>query len=77
MATTTTTTSSILVKGVTPELKRRLQDQAERERRSVNQQILTILERAVAPLPPLPRRKPIKPRKPFTHDWLMRAEGLE
>jgi hypothetical protein len=69
----TTATGSILVKGVTPELKRRLRAQAERERRSVNQQVLTILERALVPLPPLPRHKPIKPKKPFTHDWLMRA----
>lgn len=68
-----TTTSSILVKGVTPYLKRRLKSQADRERRSVNQQVLTILERALVPLPPLPRHKPIKPTKPFTHDWLMRA----
>lgn len=65
--------SSILVQGVTPQLKRRLREQAERERRSVNQQILTILERALLPLPPLPRHKPVAPKKPFTHEWLMRA----
>jgi hypothetical protein len=30
-------------------------------------------------VPPLPRIKPIKPRRPFTHDWLLRAirEGRE
>jgi hypothetical protein len=72
-------TGNILVKGISSDLKRRLQDQAERERRSVNQQILTILERALRPLPPLPRRKPIKPRKTFTNEWLLQAidEGLE
>jgi hypothetical protein len=74
-----TNTSSILVKGVKPNLKRRLQAQAQLERRSVNQQILTILEQALRPLPPLKPVKPIPTKRPFTHAWLMKAmrEDLE
>lgn len=72
-------TSNILIKGVPPELKRRLREEADRNRRSVNQQILLILERATNPLPPIKLPRPIKPKRPFTHEWLMRAmrEGRE
>lgn len=72
-------TTNILIKGVTPELKRRLQLQADRDRRSVNQQILTILEQGVRPLPPLKPIVPIATKRPFTHAWLMKAmrEGRE
>jgi hypothetical protein len=72
-------TENILLKGVSPALKRRLREEAERERRSVNQQILIILERELQPLPPLKPVKPFRTKKAFTHAWLMKAmrEGRE
>jgi hypothetical protein len=65
--------TSILLKNVPEDLKKRIQRQAEENRRSLNQQILMMLEDASAPVPHIPPPKPIKPRKPFTHQWLMKA----
>jgi hypothetical protein len=71
--------ASIMLKNVPARLKERIQREAEKNRRSMNQQILMMLERASAPVPRIPPPKPIKPRKPFTHEWLMKAirEGRE
>jgi hypothetical protein len=45
----------------------------------MNQEALTILERALKPLPPLPKAKPVKTLRPFTNAWLLKAmrEGRE
>ena len=71
--------SAIVIKDVPKDVHRLLKEAAARNRRSMNQEALTILERALRPVPPLARIKPIKPRRPFTHDWLQRAirEGRE
>ena len=70
--------ASILIKNVPKPLKEHLQREAERNRRSLNQQVLSILEQASA-MPHVPLPNPIKPRKPFTHEWLMKVirEGRE
>ena len=58
--------TSLLVKNVPEALKRRLRAEANRDRRSMNQQVLLILEQA---LPPgLPPRLPtaLRPRRRVT-----------
>jgi hypothetical protein len=70
---------AIVLKEVPAQLHRRLREQAERNRRSMSQELLTILERALRPLPPLKPVKPVKTRRPFKHAWLLKAtrEGRE
>jgi len=70
---------AIVLKNVPQELHRRLREQAERNRRSMSQELLTIIERALRPLPPLGPVTPVRPRRPFTHAWLRKAtrEGRE
>lgn len=45
----------------------------------MSQELLTIMEQALRPVAPLPRGKPVKTKRPFTHAWLMKAmrEGRE
>ncbi len=71
--------AAIVLKDVPEELHRRLKQEAERNRRSMSQQLLIIMEQALTPLPPLKSIKPVVPKQPFTHEWLMRAmrEGRE
>ena len=71
--------SAIVIKDVPKDVHRLLKEAAARNRRSMNQEALMILERALRPVPPLVRVKPIKPKRPFTHDWLLKAirEGRE
>jgi hypothetical protein len=70
---------AIVIKDVPKDVHDLLRAEAVKNRRSMNQQALTILERALKPLPPLGRVKPVKTKRPFTHEWLMRAmrEGRE
>lgn len=65
--------ASLLLKNVPEHIRTALKEAAARSRRSMTQQALVILEQALRPLPP------IKPRRPFTHEWLLRAmrEGRE
>lgn len=71
--------AAIVLKEVPEELHQRLKAEAERNRRSMSQQLLVIMEQALTPLPPLKPIKPVVPTQPFTHAWLMRAmrEGRE
>jgi plasmid stability protein len=71
--------ASILLKDVPTEVHRNLKDQAARNRRSMNQEALAILERALRPIPPLGPIRSVKPTRPFTQAWLSRAirEGRE
>lgn len=70
---------AIVIKDVPRNLHRRLQQQAERNRRSMSQELLIIMERALRPLPPLAPIKPVKTKRPFTNAWLLKAmrEGRE
>ena len=70
---------AIVLKDVPADLHRRLRDQAERNRRSMSQELLTIMERALLPLRPLAPAKPVKTKRPFTNAWLQKAmrEGRE
>ena len=64
---------AIVLKDVPADLHRRLRDQAERNRRSMSQELLTIMERALLPLPPLSPVKPVKTKRRFTNAWLQKA----
>lgn len=65
--------ASMLVKDVPPQTHTRLKAQAKRNRRSLNQEVITLIEQGLE----APRRrklpKPIKPRKPIDHEWLLKA----
>jgi len=65
---------AIVLKDVPRELHRWLKDEAERNRRSMNQQLLLILEQAkCGPLPPVSPPARIKTLKPLTQAWLRKA----
>ena len=64
---------AIVIKDVPEQLHRRLREQAERNRRSMSQELLTIMEQALQPVPPLGRIKPIRTKRPFSHAWLLKA----
>ena len=70
--------AAILIKDVPPELHERLREAAARDHRSLNKEVIALLEAALserpASLPP-----PIKPAFPLTQDWLdqVRAHGRE
>lgn len=71
--------ASLVLKNLPDNVHRRLKEEAARNRRSMTQQATLILEQALVSLPPLKSPSPIKPRRPFTHEWLMKAmrEGRE
>lgn len=71
--------AAIVLKGVPEELHRHLKEEVGRNRRSMSQQLLIIMKRALTPLPPLKPIKPVVPNQPFTHEWTMRTmlEGRE
>jgi Arc-like DNA binding domain len=57
---------AILLKNVPKELKDEIQREAERNRRSMHQQIMLTLEQAFGFVPPIRLPKPVKPLKPVT-----------
>lgn len=70
--------ASILIKNIPPDLHARLRRAADRDRRSLNKEVITLLEAALdarpVELPP-----PIGARVPLSQEWLDRtiAEGRE
>ena len=64
--------ASILIKDVPYDLHVRLREAATRDHRSLNKEVVALLEAALdrqaAALPP-----PLKPAFPLGHDWLQRA----
>ena len=72
--------AALLLKPVSKDLHRWLKQEAQRNRRSMTQQAMLILEQArLRPVPPVPPPARIKPLKPFTQGWLRKAieEGRE
>lgn len=58
--------AAIVLKDVPDRLHRRLKERAERNRRSMAQEALTILEQAMHDVPPVVLPKPIKPLRKVT-----------
>ena len=72
--------AALVLKNVPPETHRWLKEEAVRNRRSMTQQAMQIIEEARAHrLPPLPPPFRVKTRRPFTQAWLRKAieEGRE
>jgi plasmid stability protein len=71
--------AQILVKGISSKLHRDLKARAQRNRRSMNQEVLTILEQSVQRVRPIMIPTPVKPRRPISDDEIIRAvrEGRE
>lgn len=66
--------AALVLKDVPRDLHRWLKEEAERNRRSMTQQAILILEQARSrPLPPVPPPAAIKPLKPYTQSWLSKA----
>jgi hypothetical protein len=64
---------SILLKDVSSALHRRLKEQAERNRRSMAQEAITILEGTLQNIPPIKLPKPIAPLKPISTAMILKA----
>lgn len=65
--------ASLLLKNIPEEIKKKLKKQAEVNHRSVNKQVVVILERAltgsaIGPLPP-----PVKTRTRLSAEWVVKA----
>jgi plasmid stability protein len=74
----TTVMTSILIKDIPPLLHERLREAAARDHRSLNKEVIALLEAALGGTPvALP--PPIRAGFPLTPDWLERAitEGRE
>jgi plasmid stability protein len=64
--------ASILIKDIPADLHERLREAAARDHRSLNKEVVALLEAALAVSPPeLP--PPIQAAFPLTADWLERA----
>jgi plasmid stability protein len=63
---------TLVIRDLSPEIHRLLKEQAQQHHRSVNKEVITILEDSVTPsgqtLPP-----PLKGAFPLTQDWLDEA----
>ena len=64
---------SILIKGLSPELHRRLKKAAVNHRRSMAKEALVAMERGLEDVVPRPLPLPVKPTVPLTQAWLTRA----
>ena len=66
---------TLVIKQVPPELHRRLREEAERNHRSMNKQVIAILEETLgAPSPP-DRVVPVKGKFGLTDRWLNEARA--
>ena len=68
--------AALLIKNLPPELHESLRQRAARNHRSMNKEVLTILEHAlgeaVPPVPPLGPQKTFTLRKPLSADFVTR-----
>ena len=65
--------SALLIKNMPPPLHERLRQRAAAQHRSMNREVIAILEReldrtATTELPP-----PVKPLKPIDHEWVVQV----
>ena len=64
---------SILIKEIPTVLHRQLKERAKRNRRSMNQEVLLILEQTVRELPPVVLPEPIKALRRITAEMISAA----
>jgi hypothetical protein len=71
--------SALVLKNVPEHLRRRLKEEAERNRRSMTQEAMIALERGLGVVPPVKLPKPIPTLKPVTAKMIRDAirEGRE
>lgn len=65
--------AAILLKNVPDQLHARLKQASVRNRRSMTQEAVCLLEEALHLRPAADLPAPIKPKKPFTQQWLSKA----
>jgi plasmid stability protein len=66
--------SALVIKDLPDELHRRLKEDAERNHRSMTQQTIVILERALHRAPPIPDFTPVKGAFRLTNDFINKAK---
>lgn len=71
----TTHMPSILIKDISADLHERLRQAAARDHRSLNKEVIALLEQALAS-PPAELPPPIRAAFPITADWLERAVAV-
>jgi plasmid stability protein len=66
--------ASLVLKNLPERIHSRLKKQAERNRRSMAQEAITVLDRSLLEVPPIvPPKKLIKPLKPITGQMILDA----
>jgi plasmid stability protein len=65
--------AAVLLKGLPDKTKHRIQQHARKNRRSMNQEMMVLLEEALQRREPLPLPKPLKTKRPINHEWLLRS----
>jgi plasmid stability protein len=63
--------ASILIKDIPADLHDRLRQRAQRDHRSLNKEVIALLEEALTPRAAVP--PPIQAAFPLTQDWLEKA----
>lgn len=64
--------AALLIKSIPPEIHQRLRLQAERHHRSMNREVLAILEERLEILPAAALPPPIKPLRPISGETIVK-----
>jgi hypothetical protein len=65
--------SALVIRDVPPALHERLKQEAEKHHRSMNGEIIAILEKEVGPAQPVELPPPVKGIKPVDPQWIVRV----
>ena len=65
--------SALLVKNFPDRLRRKIKGEAKRNRRSMAQKTVVLLDEAVRLRVPARLPRPVKPKHPIDHEWLLKA----
>jgi hypothetical protein len=65
--------SAMLLKNLPERIKRGVKSEAKKNRRSVNQEAMVLLDEALQRRKPKRLPPPFKPRRPIDHEWLLKA----
>ena len=64
---------AVIVRDLPPMLHRRLKDEAQRHHRSMNREIVSILEKELGARQPGPLPLPVKGKKPVDPQWIVQV----